>query len=75
MLRTCCCRVAIVLVAGMIWMTLTTGCIAVSAKDISTGYPLDAVAAADGKIYIVDLERGLAAPATIVPSLPERDDD
>lgn len=73
--RTCCRRAAIVLAAGMIWMTLTTGCIAVSAKDISTGYRLDAVATADGTIYIVDLEKGVAAPAAIVPKLPERDDD
>lgn len=35
-------------------LLIQTGCIAVSAKEINRGMRYEAVAAADGKVYVVD---------------------
>jgi hypothetical protein len=63
-----------ILAAGILGLlTLTpTGCIAVSAREVSSGMRLEAVATPDGTIYVVDKTRLTARP---VRTLVDAEDD
>ena len=58
-------RVIIVGVLGLLAL-IPTGCIAVSAKEVSSGMRYEAVTTPDGKIYVIDTKKRTARPVRIV---------
>lgn len=54
--------------AGVLGLLLTiqAGCIAISAKEVHSGMRYDAVATADGRLYVVDKEERTAREVRIL---------
>jgi hypothetical protein len=65
-------RVAVMGALGLL-LLLQTGCIAVSAKEIHQGMRYEAVAAADGKIYVVDKVNRTAREVTLLSNMESSD--
>lgn len=58
-----------VVAAGLLglFLLIETGCIAVSAKEVHAGMRYEAVAAADGRLYVVDKTELTAREVTVLP--------